>query len=665
MSRRMPTPDVSPVSLADLDAAGVWLRTAEAATIVHQLLLQVSRGDLPGVPSAHVVRLGSEGGVHVEGPVAAGGRGVSRAAELLDVLLPGLDAPPERHVPDAMRLIIRHGLGVLDPTRYPSLESFGEALAPFSGWNPEAVVKDVFARAIEIRGAVAARQAPASAAGGEETASVRRLDTRRADPVVESGEHAPGPSLTISDIRRARRATGLTLAEVAGRSRMPQWMLLELEWGYFRNWPPGPYGRTQLVRYARASGLDEQVVVRTVWPLLEREPRIPAIPPVHDAAYAVSKQDRRTAVAAATPSMHAAHAAMSRRSRVLAALAIPALLAVGLAPAMWNRTSTPELPSRPRMLAAQESPARQAPVPLASSSQSGPSVPSGASAAPGTAAAAATRQISADARIAADPRPERVLPDAAVYSPAFAAAGSAMFYHADSGDDSRLMRADTDSSGAVLRVTSIVDDDARNFHARPSPDGARIAFDSDREGERAVYIADANGENVRRVSGPGFAAIPSWSPDGRTLAYVRAEPDRPRVWNLWTKALESGEERRLTSFRVGQPWGASWFPDGRRIAFSHETRLIIQDLATAGERVFASPIRGRLVRTPAVSPDGRRILFQVYRDGAWLLDVADGSMRRVLSDPSAEEYSWAPDGRRVAYHSRQSGTWGVWVMASR
>jgi Tol biopolymer transport system component len=69
------------------------------------------------------------------------------------------------------------------------------------------------------------------------------------------------------------------------------------------------------------------------------------------------------------------------------------------------------------------------------------------------------------------------------------------------------------------------------------------------------------------------------------------------------------------------------------------------------------------VRTPAVSPDGRRIVFQVERDGAWLLDLADGSMRKVLADPSAEDYTWSPDGRRVAYRSRRSGEWGVWLMA--
>ena len=114
-----------------------------------------------------------------------------------------------------------------------------------------------------------------------------------------------------------------------------------------------------------------------------------------------------------------------------------------------------------------------------------------------------------------------------------------MFYHAESGDRSALMRADTDGRGSILRITSIVDDRAHNFHVRPSPDGTRIAFDSDRDGERAVYVADADGGDVRRITGDGFAAIPSWSPDGRTIAFVRAEPNRPKVWNLWTIDLSN------------------------------------------------------------------------------------------------------------------------------
>jgi Tol biopolymer transport system component len=258
-----------------------------------------------------------------------------------------------------------------------------------------------------------------------------------------------------------------------------------------------------------------------------------------------------------------------------------------------------------------------------------------------------------------EPQDER-----ADYSPAFASTGSATFQNVDADADGRLVRAGTQADGAVLRITRIVNDDARNYHVRPSPDGTRIAFDSDRDGVRGVYLADSDGTNVRRVSGAGFAAVPSWSPDGRMLAYVRADADRAHVWNLWTLDLASGAERQLTSHRSGQPWGASWFPEGRRLAFGHDDRLVVLELESGRSRTYPAPRAGRLVRTPAVSPDGRRIVFQVERDGAWLLDLADGSTRRVLADPTAEEYTWSPDGRRVAYYSRQSGHWGVWLMLS-
>ncbi len=59
------------------------------------------------------------------------------------------------------------------------------------------------------------------------------------------------------------------------------------------------------------------------------------------------------------------------------------------------------------------------------------------------------------------------------------------------------------------------------------------------------------------------------------------------------------------------------------------------------------------------------MVFQVDRDGAWLLELGDSSMRRVLEDPTAEGYTWSPDGRRLAYHSRRKDAWGVWMMAPR
>ena len=99
----------------------------------------------------------------------------------------------------------------------------------------------------------------------------------------------------------------------------------------------------------------------------------------------------------------------------------------------------------------------------------------------------------------------------------------------------------------------------------------------------------------------------------------------------------------------------------RRICYAHEDKIIVLDLLSGRPREFKSPVKGRPVRTPAVSPDGSKIIFQVFRRGAWLLYLENGSMRRVLTDPSAEEFAWAPDGRRIAFHSRRDGQWGIYV----
>ena len=92
---------------------------------------------------------------------------------------------------------------------------------------------------------------------------------------------------------------------------------------------------------------------------------------------------------------------------------------------------------------------------------------------------------------------------------------------------------------------------------------------------------------------------------------------------------------------------------------SHEDRLVVLDPISGDERVFPSPVKGSLVRTPAVSPDGRSVVFQVFRQGTWLLDFSDGTMRRILEESVGRGIClvprWSPNRlpqstkRRVGY----------------
>ena len=72
----------------------------------------------------------------------------------------------------------------------------------------------------------------------------------------------------------------------------------------------------------------------------------------------------------------------------------------------------------------------------------------------------------------------------------------------------------------------------------------------------------------------------------------------------------------------------------RRAIRRLDNELVVLDTGAGTSRSYPSPRPDKLVRLPAVSPDGARVIFQLDNDGAWLLEVADGSMRQVLADPS-------------------------------
>jgi hypothetical protein len=615
------------VSISELRAAGVLIRPAEAAAIVAEVCARITRGELRGVPSIHVLRVSETGELFADGPVTAHRATVARAAQLLEDLLAPSHAAPEFRAPGPLRLVLLRARGAVDLPPFPGFEAFAAAIARFAAPDPPSALRDLYDR----------WRAASPAAASAADAAIAPAPPAAVLPV--RAPQVDERALTISDIRRARRATGMTLHELSDRSRIPPALLRELEWGYLWNWPGGFYGRSQLVRYARAAGLEERLVIDVAWPMLQdviaarggdAVRLIPAEESI-DVLLPVRQDASEVAILHAVP----VDEAPPRRRGVGFAIAAAAAAALVVSPsAFWLRShSAPQ------------------PPPAAVSAASDVTLPVEAPPAHAADHARAREhlKVADTATEATEKSGVRAVPASVVDSPAFSDAGTAMFFHEE---------------GTVLKITRVLDGQARNFHARPSPDGTHIAFDSDRDGMRAVYVADENGHNVHRVSGDGFAAIPSWSPDGSRLAFIKAQPDHPDVWNFWVADLESGGQRQVTFNSSGQPWGGSWFPDGRRIAYALDDAVIVHDLEDGSERTYRSPIAGRLVRAPAVSPDGRHIIFQVSRDGAWLLTLGSGSMRRVLDDPTAEDYSWAPDGHRVAFHSERSGGWGVWILGS-
>jgi hypothetical protein len=227
----------SRVSLAELAAADIRIRPAEAVAIVSEICRQFRSGRITAVPSPGVIRLTSDGQVVVEGPITTGPGSVARAAHLLNDLLADVEAPAQYRASGGLRLVIARALGTLDLPPYASLEDFCAALARFAVPDLTAAAQTLYQAWASAR---AAREAAATAA-----------------------------PLTISDVRRARRATGLSLDDLAGVADVPVMRLRELEWGYMRHWRADAEGRDRVIRYARAAGLDERLVLSIAWPMIE------------------------------------------------------------------------------------------------------------------------------------------------------------------------------------------------------------------------------------------------------------------------------------------------------------------------------------------------------------------------------------------------------------
>ncbi len=160
-------------------------------------------------------------------------------------------------------------------------------------------------------------------------------------------------------------------------------------------------------------------------------------------------------------------------------------------------------------------------------------------------------------------------------------------------------------------------------------------------------------------------AMPRWMPDGRSLLFVRFEPDvegflHPDLFQ-WTP--ETGEVRRLT--READLRDPDPAPDGRWATAVRNrdglSQIVRVDLETGEVRALTEPSVLEVYDRPRVSPDGRRVAFARHREGSWrlvVLEVEDGRVSELLSPPAgATVYSpaWSADGRTLYASVGQGG----------
>lgn len=183
------------------------------------------------------------------------------------------------------------------------------------------------------------------------------------------------------------------------------------------------------------------------------------------------------------------------------------------------------------------------------------------------------------------------------------------------------------------RVTKLTGSVNFNADAGWSPDGSSIVFNSDRAnpaGRQSIFVMKADGTRVRRVtrlpSNVANDVAARFSPDGRTLVFTRFRGGAEFGDSaLYTIGLGGGRPTQLTPFGVGAG-DATWSPDGRWIAFeayptAHSTGQV---RLVRRDGSGMRTLTRRSSADPVWSPDGRRLLFLhgETRNGALVLGLA-------------------------------------------
>lgn len=199
-----------------------------------------------------------------------------------------------------------------------------------------------------------------------------------------------------------------------------------------------------------------------------------------------------------------------------------------------------------------------------------------------------------------------------------------------------------------------------------APDGSEVAFAWNRSDSYEIYSAPLAGDRIFQLTEAGARSVwPRWSPDGRTVAFLRDTGGSEHL-GIWTVDRDGEHEHELIAAAGVTHRDLAWSPDGRTIACvaNHGGGFGIHlvDVATGKGRGLTD---GSTDARPRFSPDGRWIVFEAHRSDRrtdldlHLVSFAGGTPVRIDTrgglPGDSFDARFSPDGRQLAFTTNARG----------